>query len=366
MLHQMPSRRSRFKSISRIMAICLVLSHSGFLWARAPLCRSLLLSTPVSVAVEPRELTFMAYNFENLFLKDVAIQRGTVRQLESQDIRFKSVSDMRRQIQILKELEPDILVGTEIHSVYDFRAFLESDPATRNVWDIFLKRGNDARGINIAFLVKKSLNVRVKLTSHKDLIWKDPKTQEAIPQFSRDLPVLTLFKKDDDKTPLLVVIGNHAKSKRDRNGDPESTRYRTSQYEAAGRIIDQIRENNRKIYGRDIPLVMAGDFNTDTVKGTEVAPILSRLQSVFDSVPGKTFSYEDRVSHFYFGPSGRRATPLDGIFVSPGTLEVTDAYVYQYKDLAGRVMPDPRSFKQRQSQPGDHEPIVAHFKLSKD
>lgn len=345
-----------------ILACCLILGQSGVAQAKVtPQCAKLLSLPTVDNSVTSKELTFMTYNFANAFFKEAAIQRGDYESLRQLNIKFKDTEDLLKQRQIIREVDPDIVVGTELHKVEDVRFLLEGDPELQNRYDVLLIEGNDRRGINIAFFVKKSLKFRYKLMSHRHMKWTDPVTNRTVPLFSRDLPVLLLFR-EGEEIPFLIVIGNHAKSKRDGDQDPESSRYRTAQYEASGQIIDSLNQKNLEQYGRTIPIVKAGDFNTDTVKSPEIEPIRTRLKSVFDSVVGRVFSYLERVTHFFFGPNGRQGAPLDGIFVSEG-IEVLDAYVYQYKDAQGRRIPDPRTFKQRETQPGDHEPVVASLRV---
>lgn len=341
-----------------VAVIILCLSQS----ARAQqTCAQVLIgpSTEIS-AQETQKLKILVFNLNNVFIKDAAVKRGDVETvLQRADTSFKSEKNLDRERKIIKEQDPDIFIGTEMHLIEDAKEFMKADPALNNKYWVFLKEGNDDRGINIVTYVKKSLGFRYKLTSYKDLTWKDPVTKKVRPLFSRDLPVLTMSRPGESK-PTLIVIGNHAKSQRSdpEDRDPSSQRHRTAQYEAVKEIVLKL----KKLYGDDVAIILGGDYNTDTLTAPELSPIRNLLKSVFDSIEGKTFTMAERITHYFFGRDGRIGHQLDDIRVS-GKIKVLDAHVVRYEDERGRIMRAPRTFEERQQQPSDHSPIVAEIEI---
>ena len=340
-----------------LMASCLFLSQNA---NATKVCSDALGGGEKVTAGFTQKIKIMVYNLNNIFIKEAAIERGDdVRALlKNSDATFKPDRDLAWERRIIKQQDPDIFIGTEMHLIEDAHSFMNADRELKDKYWAFLKVGNDVRGINIVTYVKKSLNFSVKLTSHKDMKWIDPVTHAEYPLFSRDLPVLTLTRPGETK-PALIVIGNHAKSKRDSRSDPESNRYRTAQYEAIKKIVEDL----KKLHSEVMPIIMGGDFNTDVIKGPEVLPIQNILVSVFDSIKDHAIGLNERVTHFFFDRFGnRQGHQLDDIRVS-GKVNVLKAKVVHYEDETGHTMANPATYDARAKQPSDHLPVVAEIEI---
>ena len=349
-------KKSPRKLLIPILATCLILSQQ----ALAVNTCGVDLGQTASAAKLPQKLKIMVYNLNNIFIKEAAVERGDdpVALENSSHTTFKPERDLDWERAIVKEQNPDIFIGTEMHFIEDAHDFMNLDKDLKDKYWAFLKVGNDDRGINIVTYVKKSLNFRFKLISHKALTWVDPVTHISYPLFSRDLPVLVMTRPQEDK-PALIVIGNHAKSKRNNPGDAESNRYRTAQYQG----IEQIIEALKKQYGEDVPLIMGGDFNTDVINGPEVAPLKGAVTSVFDSMKDHAVSMADRITHFFFDRRGnRQGHQMDDIKVS-GKVKVLNAKVVRYEDQEGHTMANPKTYDARARQPSDHMPVVAEIEI---
>jgi hypothetical protein len=254
------------------------------------------------------------------------------------------------------EQNPDFAILTEVENIQALNALATHQLQGR--YRPLLKEGNDIRGIDIGFLVRTNLPWHTNLVSHKEIQFTDPMTGHTAPLFSRDLPVLEIRRKPDDPKPLLVLVGNHAKSKRSMDGDFESTRWRTAQYEEAAKIIQTDYQS------QGIPVIMAGDFNTDVRFDPEVAPVKSILKSSLEIAPD-ALPVDQRVTHTYF-PRGSKQQPdpppersqMDDILVSPG-ITVLSAQIIKYKNPDGTERTLPRSYKERSEQPSDHNPVRA-------
>jgi endonuclease/exonuclease/phosphatase family metal-dependent hydrolase len=323
-------------------------------------CRDIFALTP-PVATRPLGqipvLRLMTYNVENLFLhvgKFLRVEGN--RFVNKKGPTDKPEDELRGVAKAITDSNPDVIVMQEIEGLEALEIFTQRflDDRYRPV----LLHGNDERGIEIGFLVKKDLPLNIVAESHRDITWKDPTDNDAeAPVFSRDLPVLLIYPGDQavgpQTKPMFILAGNHSKSKRDRPGDPESNILRAAQFRATRGIIDTYLQR----FGADLPIFLAGDFNTDVRVARDVQPIADRLEDVFDLTHAAD---ADRVTHTFF-PNGRPAvrSQLDAVMVSPSlATSIIKASVYRYKDENGVARPIPSSIGERNMNPSDHFPVV--------
>ncbi len=312
------------------------------------------------------KLVFMTYNVANIYGL-----RGKFRRLSATDFepiyekpaRPKPDEQIQQLRKILNEVNPDIAVLTEVESLTALKT-LSSE--ITSPYKSFLVEGNDMRGIDIGFLIKSDLPIKGEIISHKDREWKDPVTRRKTPLFSRDLPVL-LLRKDNNPKPFLMIFGMHAISKRGRPGDFESTRLRTAQFDGALNIIAEFRAK----FGTDVPVVLAGDFNTSVMFAPEFQAIRQTLASAFD-LAQNTIPRAARVTHTYHedyidptdGSTHERTSmdQLDDIrLLGISGESVLSAFVYRYKDEDGFTVPFAVSSELRYKQNSDHLPVVVEI-----
>ncbi|UPT73583.1 MAG: hypothetical protein M0D55_17240 [Elusimicrobiota bacterium] len=175
--------------------------------------------------------------------------------------------------------------------------------------------------------------------------------------FSRDLTSLVVRAEPGGK-PLFVLFGTHFKSKRDRDGrDPESRIMRGAQVRRSAEIIGRY----RKEFGRDVPVMIAGDFNGVVPDEPEFRPLFEAagLIDAFDAAPNPP-SGKDRVTHTFHPRGGAtHQGQMDAILVSKSLRgAVKAAEVYRYKDDQGRAKPIPRTYEERSQNPSDHFPVI--------
>lgn len=354
-----------------LAAVILSLFNSSTAFASNLQCRQALKSKIQTVNIEGRKLTFMAWNVKNVFTYQGKFERedgmNNMRRVNGPEgaIRPKPMHEVQAVRDMMARKMPDMAVLTEIENVFSLRRLLEEDPRLQGQYHVFLKEGNDVRGIDIAFIVKKELGLQFKLDTHKKMTWTDRfqidgKTiEETGPLFSRDLPVLKIYKSGATE-PSLILMGNHAKSQRDREGDPNSSRWRTNQYKGIAEIL--------KSYLDKYPnaaYILAGDMNTDVRTSNEIAPIKNLIPSIYDLIaPAKRIPMEDRVTHSYFPKGGApKYSQLDDIRVL-GLRKLIEAQILPFLDSKGQPLPRPKNFKQRESQqPSDHSPLWMEFSL---
>jgi endonuclease/exonuclease/phosphatase family metal-dependent hydrolase len=301
-------------------------------------------------------LRLMTYNVKNLFTHVGDFDRvGPNKFQKTKPSKDKPEQELIGVAQAINESNPDVIVMQEVEGQSVLEDF--NNHYLNGQYQTFLTPGNDGRGIDIGFLLKKDLPLKVVKESYKNLQWNDPAdNNHPVPLFSRDLPTLLFYKKTDDPAksqPLFVVIGNHGKSKRSRPGDPDSVQLRTAQYNQARLIVDSY----LKRFGKDLPLLMAGDFNTDVRTEPEVASLKERLSDVFDLVK---VPESERITHTFHPRGGATVqSQLDAILVSNGlTHSILQASIYRYKNKNGEIKPLPKTYNEREGNPSDHYPII--------
>lgn len=227
------------------------------------------------------------------------------------------------------------------------------------------------------FFLDSSLPVQVEVNSFINEMWTDPKTDEEMPLFSRDLLSTSLFI-EGRKRPIVIFLSFHNKSQNCRRGDPLSTRLRTAQLE----FILNTGQRLRFQYRDEVPIILAGDFNQDLLsllefpKHREIkevpaqkdlernARVFERLHQDFTDVFDiKDIAQEKRVTHYFFPMVGNKelkiASQLDGLFVSKGAEGIVDfARVVPVLGANGKTLGTPKSFNDREVRfPSDHFPL---------
>lgn len=293
--------------------------------------------SPVRAEATIKELSVLAFNLENL------LASKNERPMPGQEDKFRQLRS------IISEADPDIAILPEVASPTAL-AVLNSEQLTGR-YHALLPKGAWL-GAEVGFLIRSDLPWSVRVISHRDLEWRNRLTGAVQPLFPHDLPVLELRRRIDDHEPLFVVIGNHAKAKRDSAGDRESQAWRTAEYQEAARIIESYIE-------RRVPVLFGGDFNVDVLNDPVLRPLKALMGSALAEAPDAVPEAE-RVTHT-FHPAGAASmkTQMDDVFVSRGLVRsIKSARILRYRDQAGRIRAIADSIEQRQRQPSDHLPVA--------
>lgn len=304
------------------------------------------------------EITVMSFNVENLFIHVGKFEHdlpGKMRKISGPDTnqKLKPEHEIRAIVEIFKEASPDVITLQEVESMAGLELLKQR---LDGLYKPYLIEGNDGRGIDIGFLVKVDLPLDVQLKTNRDKMWHDPTTGKQEKLFSRDLPALEFRVNRNQENPSFVLLGNHAKSKRDRPNDPESRQWRTAQYIGAAEIVGEyIRKGVRTMLG--------GDFNIDIGNDREADALKQYLTSAFDAAD-QSLPPEQRITHTYHPRGGAtHRAQMDDIWVSQDLRnQVAVASIYQYRFPDGSLMPIPNSFKERERQPSDHRPVIIRMR----
>lgn len=294
------------------------------------------------------QLTIMSYNVEHLHVPGEDGLGG------------KPVNELKGLARAVTDSNPDFIVLEEVGGI-DALKMLSRD-YLGDAYEAYLTPGNDGvGGIDIGYLVKRDLPLSITLETHRDAMWKDPTDHEQHRVFTRDAPALLIRTEGapTDSVPMLILIGTHAKAQRDRPGDPYSDLLRAAQFKETAKIVD----GYQATYGRDVPILVGGDFNVDIQHSQGIAPLKQRLTDPFDV---KKVGNEDRVTHTYIpknGPIEQRQ--LDALMVTPPLVDnIVSIEAYRYKNRQGAEKPLPTSQDERDENPSDHFPVV--LKLTTD
>jgi endonuclease/exonuclease/phosphatase family metal-dependent hydrolase len=272
-------------------------------------------------------------NLENFFLYDT-------KDLRSPE---KSQDKVQWLANIVNEISPDILMLCEVGGAESLNLF--NTKYLDNKFTVFLIPGNTDRGIEIGYLVKKSLAFSYQHISHREKL------------FSRDVSELRVYKNNNLELIILLV---HLKSKWDREGnDPNGFTKRSQEVEK----LLEIYHNLQTLYP-SCPIIISGDLNGIAQKNNcerEFREIYKKT-SLDDILELMNIPNESRITFVHFSKESRpEHMQLDYIFL-PVTLQdkikKEESGIYQYKNRNGIPLRIPQNPFERYALPSDHYPLV--------
>lgn len=254
------------------------------------------------------------------------------------------------------EANADIVMMTEVgghESISNFAKFL-----LRDEYDSYSLPSNSDRGIDLGYLVKKSLGLEISIQSYIS----HPLPAPAY-KFSRDVLQLTL---KNNHGVLCILLLVHIKSKLNLSKTDFEGRTRRV-LEIQGLL--EIYEKLTKAYP-DKPILIGGDMNGHAgEKDTE-----EEFKAIYQKTDLKDCAYlarvpeDERFSYIYFNRGGQRfVQQIDYLFISEKftpLLVPEETYFPRYKNLEGQLMPIPQRMEQKNTLPSDHYPFLATLKLS--
>lgn len=355
MNHKKQKQKKMKSSTLNILTVTVLLSMTGP-QAQSLTCQKIFpVKHPANTGYLPKTLRFLSFNMENL----TQVNLGSSPKRPFRNQQAKPEKETMGVADVLLDVQPDIVLAQEIFRRQALNHL--DDQHTGNSYDTIFRHGNDPRGIHLAQMVKKGLPLEFKTISHHNLKWSNPfRGGTEQPLFSRDLPVTLVFIKGV-KSPVLIYANMHAKSKRigDTELPGEGAAIRKAQMEGTARILKQFQAK----YGEDIPMLVAGDFNSDVNKENDVAPLRQFLRNAFD-VLNPPVSSRDRTTHVFIETdkvSDKQTIhndQMDAFFVNAAFEKfIINSYVYRYRDQSYQL-PLPKSYEDKKDLPSDHYPIV--------
>lgn len=290
-------------------------------------------------------------SFHRLSRRDFTDTRYEELEADKNARHAKSRDQIERLANAILDVDPDIAVLQEVDSMRELHHLNRHYFSDR--YHTFLQDGNDRRGFEIGFFVRKDIDLDIEYVSHKELRWVDPVTNVEQPLFSRDAPALILRKQGQEQ-PMMIIIGHHAKSKAPNQFEPDGARLRTAQHNALAALVTDFQDR----FGDHVPIVVAGDYNTDIHKADETESLRSIMHDVFD-MSGRPLTEYERITHSTFVESKTGSYgQYDGILVSRAApIRIQRAGVQRDVERLAR------SQKERNKQISDHFLVYADIEL---
>lgn len=272
---------------------------------------------------------------------------------------FPMEKDIERRLgnaRAIHEINPDFQVIVEVENIAALKKFNET--YLDHEYEPLLIEGNDSR-MDVAILVKRNLPVNFEWRSFKE--YKSP---EGSPVFSRDLPVGLVFERDSqgnsNSQPKLAILATHYKSQRTKPGAEDTAIKRQQQVVATLDIVNKLQLQ----YGKDFPIFLAGDFNNKIHLAPEFSSLFKRgFKDTLDLSPEPP---KDRATHYFFPKKGGapEGNQIDAILALAPGLRVLEGRVISDTDKDGHTLSAPRTFDERESRPSDHRPIGVTLELN--
>lgn len=260
--------------------------------------------------------------------------------------------------EIILDQRPDVMTLQEVYSAETLRIFNSHFLKDRYV-SIVTETVSSA-GMNIGFLIRRDLDVDIQILRSGQEVWLDPVSGVEEKIFFREFPGLILRRPGVGK-PALMVFATHGKSMADRTGDVRSEILRSEQF----RRMPRIALHKQKKYGRDVPLIITGDFNADLRNLWISAPLKRDFTNAFDLNPIPR-EIEEKFTHTHHPHRGvTQSLEMDAFFVNPVLNDsVLSARTYRFRDEGGKPIPLPDSQILRDQNPSDHYPIVIDLDIA--
>ena len=255
--------------------------------------------------------------------------------------------------QTIRDSGADIVMMTEVgghESLANFARFVLNDEYI----SLSLPSNSD-RGIDLGYLIKKTLPYELALHTHVDFALPAPAKR-----FSRDVLRLDLIR--DEKIEMIFLLV-HIKSKLDlKRADFEGRTRRVHEVKGLLQIYE-------KLLVHQVPILVGGDFNGHAgEKDTE-----EEFKAIYQDTDLKDIAFlanipeEERFSYIYFTRGGNRfVQQIDYLFISEKfahLIEPGECYFPRYKNPSGTPMPIPTRMEQKNTLPSDHYPFLASLRL---
>lgn len=312
-----------------------------------------------------KSLRICVYNLQNLFIflrPDFNFHENLN---EDQWQAKKSSLNPNKQLRklfklktVFEDIDADVWLLTEVggrESIKNFNTlFLEKK------YLIYHMPSNSDRGIDLCYLVKKSLpheaELNTNITHQLNFKYDDSNKNELL---SRDVLELDLTLNNDIKINFFLV---HLKSLLDKNyKDYLGFKRRKAEVELLVKLYLAKRNPG-------IPLLIGGDFNSiagrqDTTQ--EFIPIYKKTD-LEDVLQLRGIPKNERYTHIHFSPGNRAIFhQLDYLFIDKKYQPcLQEAQVYRYKSQAQKELPPPSRHYERFSLPSDHYPVYANLDIN--
>jgi hypothetical protein len=309
---------------------------------------------------QPSHFKVLLINAENFFVflekynGVPAISELTETQWQGLSTSFfnnKPIEKVRSLSRLIFELDPDLIMMTEVGGETSFKNFNQF--FLENRYDVFTCPSNSDRGIDLGYLLKQKWTQTAKFSHYQNY----PLPHPQFKRFSRNLLQLT-FNFEGNVWHFFLL---HLKSKLNKDKkDFEGRSRRAAEIKAVAEILQSLPS--------DESLILAGDFNGIAV-GDDIEPEFLplydlKLQDVTEFSP---LTLSEKFSYLYFDQFSKAFyQQLDYAFINHTALKklVPETVCFpRYKTSLGHPLPIPQNEIQRRLLPSDHFPLWFEFNL---
>jgi endonuclease/exonuclease/phosphatase family metal-dependent hydrolase len=329
-------------------------------------------------------LRLVEFNVENLFLyldyfegQDLSsLTEKEWQKLSTSVVGNKPLEHIRSLARAILDMDPDIVMLCEVGGVESLANF--SRLFLNGAYAVHLVEGNSDRGIDLGYLVRKSLPFTYDLFSHKhrtiDFLYPhEIQSQEtgygnlrsarlSSHKFSRDVLELRIHE-DGIADPVMIVLLVHLKSQLDRTRiDPGGRDRRRAELEKLVTIYNELDQE----FGGRVPILLTGDFNGSAGRpktDVEFEGLYAR-SPLEDVLEVAQVLADERYTHMQLSQSRNRVghnKQLDYIFIPPSLfprVNHQETWVYRFKDHLGLTMLVPRNLNEKKLLASDHYPVI--------
>lgn len=304
-------------------------------------------------------LKIVQLNAENLFLLT------TSKENSSTDIPLspKAADKTTELARAVLDMNADIILLCEVGGKDSLDLF--NGAYLKDLYFSTLITGNSDRGIELGYLIKKNLGIKIQHFTHKKRIIGKGPDDEAL-YFSRDLGELRIYAKNakDTDPPKLIILHSHLKSKWDRTGlDPLGKKQRKLETDA----MVEVYLTHKKNFPHT-PTLITGDLNGIALRngGEEEFSSIFAKTDLVEVLEALNLPENLRTTFIHFEKdSPPIPQQLDYIFLPPELVDSIDkenSGIYLYKDQENRPLALPKNSFERYLLPSDHYPVVLTLK----
>jgi endonuclease/exonuclease/phosphatase family metal-dependent hydrolase len=295
------------------------------------------------------------------------IDEHTWQEMSASTYSNKSLAKTFALAKTIERIAPDIIALSEVGGRESFENF--NRYFLGEAYDVYMIEGNSNRGIDLGYLVKRTLPFHFKIKSHKKhplmFLYPDEKvklTAKTSHKFSRDVLELRMY--DENHKHWFIFLIVHLKSKLDPDRrDPEGRKRRAAELR---NLIDIYLDLEKKY--PQTPIILTGDFNGKATAEfePEFADLYERSDLAdFGQILG--MSEDSLTSYLFFTDNEVYKQQLDYFFISQkySSLLVKDECRFApFSDYEGKVLPKAANLQEKLDAPSDHYGIEIGFDLS--
>lgn len=301
-----------------------------------------------------KQISVCVFNLENFYLD----QEDFITELQTP---MKALDKIKNIQTIFREIDADIFSLCEIGGLKSLELF--NKEYLDDEYQVLIEKGNSDRGIEVGFLVKKSLGLKLKFVSNKDAYFQIQMNERKTISSKHSRDLIELHLSNEANETKCIIFNTHLKSQRDSyNEDFRGQKRRGAEFNFM--VEKLLSYESKKI---SCPIFLTGDLNGNASRFQTDPEFIKGLikADLIDVLDCQDLPREARATYYIFAGTKKLPIQLDYALFNKTHKEcILDAVVYRYKNQHQSVKFSPRSKLDVLDNPSDHYPLV--FCLSLD